>query len=144
MQAIFSYGEQMNRAVMRAAEEMGGSAIGADIDRSSQSPSVAISAVKNYTSTVYDMLELFYQEQLPAGQRVIDASGKGIALALENARLTRFARKDYDSLLARMESQTDPVVQGILTQPAADGSIAAAQLALSCVVVDETGAPPQE
>lgn len=140
-QVIFACGGAIGNSVMAAAEAAGTKVIGVDVDQSAVSDSVIISATKNLSGAVYDMIESFYNEEFPGGQTlVLDAASGGVSLTMESSRMSKFTQKDYDTLYAALANNTDNITANIVNTPAADGSVSGAGIPLSCVTMNEVEA----
>lgn len=99
-EVIFAEGS-VNGAAAIAAAGKGGKVIGSDYDWSGQSPVVLTSAVKKYSSSVYDLME-----QIEAGEReggevlVLGAEENGIGLPMETSRFHNFSETEYELVLS--------------------------------------------
>ena len=137
-EAIFAVDATVTKAVISAAEEFGKYVIGSDVDWSGVSQTVAISAVKNYSQTVQEFIDLSYNEELQGGVTVhCDASRDGIALTMDASKLKLFTRKTYDNLLITLADDLNGIASALISKPAEDKSVAASGIVLEQVKVIE-------
>ena len=137
-EAIFAVDATLTKAVISAAEEFGKYVIGSDVDWSGVSQTVAISAVKNYSQTVQEFIDLSYNEELQGGVTVhCDASRDGIALTMDASKLKLFTRKTYDNLLITLADDLNGMASALISKPAEDKSVAASGIVLEQVKVIE-------
>ncbi len=137
-ECIFVCGTDLTDSVIEAAQEAGAKVIGADVDQSSRSDAVVISATKGLSSSAYDMLTDFYNEEFPGGQNlVLDASSGGVALSMDSSRLETFTQKQYDTIYSVLANNTNEVASGLVGTPAGDGSVQGAGITLVKVALTE-------
>ena len=135
---IFACGGAVGNSVMAAAEEAGTKVIGVDVDQSSESDTVVISAMKGLGTSVYDTIASIYDSKFQGGQNVtLGAAENGVSLSMESSKLEKFTQKDYQTLYAALAANTNNIASNILNTPAEDGKVSSANIPLSAVVVEE-------
>lgn len=99
VEIIFACGGEMNKSVMKSAEERGKAVIGADIDQSALSPSVVFSCTKNLEDGVYNALNDYYSGAFKGGQEIkLTAADGGVAIPLENGKFNTFSDIEYTAI----------------------------------------------
>ena len=103
-EVIFGCGGAVGNSVMAAAEASTDKyVIGVDVDQSGDSATVITSAMKGLGASVYQMLEAFYNGTFPGGQSlVLDATNKGVEIAMSTAKFRTFTQADYDAAFAKL------------------------------------------
>jgi len=102
-QVIFGCGGALGDSVMAAAATAKAKAIGVDVDRSSESPTVITSAMKNLTKSVYDSLKEYYAGKFAGGATLtVDVKSKGVGLPMATSKFTTFKQADYDAIYAKL------------------------------------------
>ena len=102
---IFCCDSIASGGVFAAAEPLGGYVIGVDIDQSSQSNSVVLSAVKNLDIATYSAIEEYYNDEFPGGEiDRLQASNNGVALSMANSKLETFTQDNYTSIYNKLMS----------------------------------------
>lgn len=100
-------------SVMAAAEPLHKSVIGVDVDQSQLSNTVVISATKNLSGAVEQMLTDYYNGEFPGGQIIkFGAKEDGVGLSMESSRLKNFTAAQYEGLLQRFLGQDQALAQG--------------------------------
>ena len=126
---IFCCDPIASEGVFAAAEPLGAYVIGVDIDQSSESNTVVISAVKNLTAATYSAIEAYYNDEFPAGEIVrLQVANDGVALTMESSKLNSFTQEDYNSIYNRLAS-------GEITVPVDTDYASAAEMSNSAVTV---------
>ena len=126
---IFCCDPIASEGVFAAAEPLGAYVIGVDIDQSSESNTVVISAVKNLTAATYSAIESYYNDEFPAGEIVrLQVANDGVALTMESSKLNSFTQEDYNSIYNRLAS-------GEITVPVDTDYTSAAEMSNSAVTV---------
>jgi len=102
-------------SVMKAAEATENKyVIGVDVDQSAESDTVITSAVKMLATSVYQCLDVIYNENseykniYKAGQKMtLDASIDGVGLPSDFSRFPnkRFTKQDYDAIFAKLKNR---------------------------------------
>lgn len=137
-EAIFAVDTTLTKTVISAAEEFGKQVIGADVDWSGASQTVAISAVKHYSQMVQELIDLSYNEELKGGTTIYcDASRDGIGLTMDSSKLKLFTRKVYDNMFTVLADDLNGVSSALIRKPADDNSIAGSGIVLEQVKVIE-------
>lgn len=141
IQCIFACAGGGGKSVMKAAEAAGAKMIGVDVDQSAQSTAVITSATKGVGNAVYDALAAYDAGSFPGGQRLqYDVTNNGVGLALDNSRMSQFARSDYDDLYAMLVNNTNNLTESIVRETAEDGSPTSGGLHTTVVQVEEVAA----
>ncbi len=124
-EVIFACAGAAGKSVMQAAEQSGGKVIGSDTDQSGESDSVLVCAVKNIESAVSDVLWEYYGDQEFAGGQTIllDAENAGIGLSMENSRMKRFDKAEYDSIYQKLASGSVIVKKTVALESVGSGRI---------------------
>ena len=131
IEVIFACGGALGNSVMAAAEQIGRSVIGVDIDQADESPTVITSAMKNLRGSVYDSITAFYAGAFPGGQtKVFDAANNGIGLPMATSKFRTFSQADYDAIFAALASGRIP---RMLDDPDAAGSPSIVPVTISVV-----------
>ena len=126
---IFCCDPIASEGVFAAAEPLGAYVIGVDIDQSSESNTVVISAVKNLIAATYSAIEAYYNDEFPAGEIVrLQVANDGVALTMESSKLNSFTQEDYNSIYNRLAS-------GEITVPVDTDYASAAEMSNSAVTV---------
>ena len=103
-QVIFACGADMNKSVIKAAEEKKGKVIGVDIDQSDLSDTVITSAIKNIDKAIKNVLTNYADNDFGGGTAyTYSARNNGIAIELKNAKFKSFSREDYESIYAKLK-----------------------------------------
>lgn len=93
---------------MQAAETVGSAVIGVDADRSSESETVLTSAVKGFSTSVYDTLADIDSGEFEGGRNVMfDAASNGVGLTIDTAHFKHFTQGDYDAVFTRLQTDAD-------------------------------------
>ncbi|MBO4992221.1 MAG: BMP family protein [Firmicutes bacterium] len=112
VEVIFACCGSAGQSVMEAAELSGGKVIGVDSDQSDQSETVVTSATKNLPKAIETILTEYYDGQFPGSQLIrLGVAEGGVALAMDNARLTEFSKAEYEELCRQFSasvSETSP------------------------------------
>lgn len=104
-EVIFACGGALGRSVMKAAEEMGGSVIGVDVDQSNESPSVIFSATKEIEKAVYNSLQSYLSSTFEGGfVKTYCAAEEGIGLAFNSSKLNNFNDIEYKAIYNELKS----------------------------------------
>ncbi len=110
-EVIFACGGAVGNSVMKAAEAAGKKVIGVDVDQSNESETVITSSMKNLSKSVYDVLDRFYKNDFPGGEKVVlDATTEGVQLPMETSRFTKFTQADYDAIYAKVVAKEVAIV----------------------------------
>ena len=104
-EVIFGCGGAVGNSVMAAAEANNGKVIGVDVDQSSESNTVILSALKMLSNSVYDGITDYYAGNFPGGQVVtLDATSNAVGLPMDTAKLENFTEADYEAAYAKLLS----------------------------------------
>ncbi|MCL2015261.1 MAG: BMP family ABC transporter substrate-binding protein [Defluviitaleaceae bacterium] len=129
-EVIFAAAGGAGFSVFNAAEAANASTIGVDIDQSAVSPTVITSALKEISTSVYQVLVQHFNGNFPGGEYVIfDAATYGVSLAMNTSRFQNFTMEQYIDVFTRL-------VEGEVV-PTTDTTISPSQLNLNLVVVNE-------
>ena len=103
VEIIFACGGAVGNSVMAAAEAANGKVIGVDVDQSSESETVVISALKGLSASVYQILTAYYEGSFPGGETILmDHTNNGVSLSMASSKLVNFTQADYDALFAKL------------------------------------------
>jgi basic membrane protein A len=100
-EVIFAAGGAVAFSVAKEAEEAGAKMIGVDVDQVGLSETVITSAMKGLTTSVYQTLEAFYNDEFPGGEiTVLDASNDGVGLPTAEAswKFENFTIAEYEEV----------------------------------------------
>lgn len=112
---IFACGGNLGNSVMAAAEPIGAKVVGVDTDQSEESETVITSAVKMLDVSVYQSLELYYNDEFPGGESVVlDAKVDGIGLPMENSRFEKFTQENYDNIFNVLAEDKDAIASDMV------------------------------
>ena len=126
---IFTSGGKVQDNLVELADPNGFLVIGCDTDQSYQSQVVVTSAIKKYSSVVYNSLSLYYNNNLSSGE--IDELGTvedGVALTMDTSKFEIFSEQAYEEIYIKM-------VLGEITVPNHDDADNAQKLANNKVKV---------
>ena len=100
---IFQAASAAGFSIMQAAETNNGFVIGVDTDQSGDSDTVITSAIKGVDVSVYQILDLFFNDNFPSGEQIVfDASSGGVGLSMETSRFNTFTQEMYDELFVQL------------------------------------------
>lgn len=112
-EVIFAAAGGAGTSVMSAAEDVGATAIGVDVDQSYISETVLTSAMKDLGSSVQQALANHFDDTFQGGEIVqMNSTNDGIALPMETSRFETFSQADYDAIfgeLANIDIPTNEV-----------------------------------
>ena len=98
-QVVFACGAYIEQPVIEAAELTGEKVIGYETDKSGMSDTVMTSAVKDISTALKAVLELYNDDKFPGGEIVhYNAENEGLWLEMDNARFENFAESDYEDM----------------------------------------------
>ncbi len=106
-EVIFACAGGAGTSVMKAAEQAQGSVIGVDTDQSQESETVIVSAVKNLSESISEILATYYgADEFAGGQAILlSAETGGIGLSMESSRMKHFTDRDYDEVYRTLVEQ---------------------------------------
>lgn len=104
VEIIFSCGGGIFNSITAAAEAAEGKwVIGVDVDQNSESDVVLTSAMKDLTTTVYNMADAFYNDTFPGGEELtLGADQQGVGLPMDTSRFSTFTQADYDAIFEKL------------------------------------------
>ena len=102
-EVIFAAAGGAGTSVMSAAEDVGATAIGVDVDQGYISDTVLTSAMKDLGTAVETALVDHFEGTFTGGDTLqMNAANDGVALPMETSRFENFTQTDYDTLYARI------------------------------------------
>lgn len=113
-EVIFAPDEAVGRAAIKAAENQNRKVIGADLDRSGQSPNMLTSAIKDYAGAVYYTLSAYTKDEFK-GESVLQYGAKesGPALSLATSTFAAFSQDQYNAMYQKLAGGTPEVTKEI-------------------------------
>jgi basic membrane protein A len=100
-EVIFVAGGAVAFSVAKEAEEADAKMIGVDVDQVGLSETVITSAMKGLTTSVYQTLDAFYNDEFPGGEvTILDATNGGVGLptAEDSWRFENFTVAEYEEI----------------------------------------------
>jgi len=105
IEVIFAAAGDAGLSVFYAAQASEASSIGVATDQHGASPTVITSALKELSTSVYDMIAAHFDGTFPGGQILrYDAAVNGIGLPMATSRFENFTQDQYDAIFARLAS----------------------------------------
>lgn len=105
VEVVFAGGNDIQEAVIEAAEAADGKVIGSITDQSGKSDKVITSAVYGIREALKGLLEQYVDESFPGGDvSRFDAHNEGIGLELKNNKLSNLTQKQYDEIYEALAS----------------------------------------
>jgi len=102
-EVIFACGGDMNKSVMKAAENNKGKVIGSDVDQSQLSGTVITSAQKNISVAVEDILKTHVSGKFIGGTAFnYAAKNDGVKLDMATSGFTAFTEKQYNKVFKQL------------------------------------------
>lgn len=109
-EVIFAAAGGAGTSVMSAAEDVGATAIGVDVDQSTISDTVLTSAMKDLGTAVQTALIDHFEGTFTGGDTIqMNAANDGVGLPMDTSRFENFTQADYDALFARIPDFDIPV-----------------------------------
>ncbi len=146
VEVIFAAGGAVGLSVMTAAETANKKVIGVDVNQgpggADLSDTVISSAMKGLGTSVYQALELFYNDEFPGGEvLVLDASNDGVGLPTDEASwgFDTFTVAEYEDIFDELAAKTRTValiLDGTTVTGATETQIAAYDAAMAKVSVE--------
>lgn len=103
VEVIFAAAGGAGTSVMSAAEDVGATAIGVDVDQSYLSETVLTSAMKDLGSAVQQALVNHFADTFQGGETIqMNATNDGVALPMETSRFENFTQAQYDAIFAEL------------------------------------------
>lgn len=138
VECIFAADTASESAVMQAAETVGSAVIGVDADRSSESETVLTSAVKGFSTPVYDTLADIDSGEFEGGRNVMfDAASNGVGLTIDTAHFKHFTQGDYDAVFTRLQTDADGICSSLVNTATETGRVSDSGIVTTAVVVEE-------
>lgn len=101
---IFVCGQDIDRAVIEAAEAGGGKVIAAVSDKNEMSDSVITSAVQNIDGALTEVLELYGKDKFPGGEVLtFNVKDEGVGLSFRYDKLQTITTKEYNDMVESLE-----------------------------------------
>lgn len=114
-EVIFAAAGGAGTSVMSAAEDVGATAIGVDVDQSYISETVLTSAMKDLGSAVQQALANHFDDTFQGGEIIqMNSTNNGVALPMETSRFETFSQADYDVIFAELGNIDIPTNEGEL------------------------------